>query len=259
MSQMPSRQMEPTDNSDWPNRHETLERTARVIGALSRIPLVPSPRVTCAVSTALALVTEEHCDVVVAIGSWESEHSWNVVVAGCSVSENQPNHTRSFSSTVVQQPLPPTGITRTFRAQRSELAASLLGPGTLTGFIPMDSLSSVHLTDFGTVVEATWQGLSGDAYATSRMMLSCVMTHAAKVIEGAFPNGVSRKTMLTPMELQVARWLLSGESRRSMAKIADRSTNTISDHIKHLYQKLGVHSNGELFKRLVSVNLSALD
>lgn len=258
MSQLPNSLVDAQEGLEWPDGLETLECASRITDALRRLPLVPSPRLASAVASALARIYEQPCSVVFAIGSWECQHSWGPVAVGCNAFGNEPSRTRSYANMVVQQPLPPTGITRTFRAPRSELAASLSEPVQQTGSIAMDALSSIHLTDFGTVVEATWRGLSGDATPMARTMLSCVMARAAQVIDGAFPQGVLQGKMLSPMELRVAGWLLSGESRRSMAAISGRSTHTISDHIKHLYRKLEVSSQGELFKRLVQVDLSAL-
>ena len=258
MSQLPNSVVDAQESLEWPDGLETLECASRIIDALRRLPLLPTPRLASAVASSLARVYEQPCSVVFAIGSWECQNSWSPIIVGRNAFGNEQSRTRSYASKVVQQPLPPTGITRTFRAPRSELAASLSGPVPQTGSIPMDVLSSIHLTDFGTVVEATWRGLSGDASPMARTMLSCVMARAAQVVDGAFPQGVLKSKMLTPTELRVAGWLLSGESRRSMAAISGRSTHTISDHIKRLYRKLEVNSKGELFKRLVPVDLTAL-
>ncbi|MFI4915571.1 MAG: helix-turn-helix transcriptional regulator [Phycisphaerales bacterium JB060] len=256
MSQLSSGFVEPQDPTAWPDDAEVLERTARVIEALVRIPLVPSPQITCALSSALAHVSWAPCTVVVAIGSWQGQHAWSPVVVGRVEPGDPSGCTRAFAQKTVRQPLPPAGTTRTSRVPRSELGSALSGPPASA--MHGKPLSSIHLTGFGTVVEATWHGLPGDAAPMAQGMLGCVMERAAKVIDGAFPNGVLMGSVLTPMELRVAGWLLSGETRRSMAAIAERSTHTVSDHIKHLYRKLDVSSQGELFKRLVHIDLESL-
>jgi len=238
----------------WPDHAETLERTARAVGVLGRIPLVPAPRITCAIASALAQVSEAPSTVVVAIGSWEGQHAWSPVVVGRNGYCDEPGCTQSFAQKIVRQPLPPAGITRTFRAPQSELGATLHGAPTRTNAMPVDTLSCIHLTRAGTVVEATWRGLSEGASPMFFSMLDCVMARAAGVVEEAFPEGQFRTRMITPAELCVARWLLAGESRQSIAAITARSKHTIGDHIKQLYRKLDVGSVGELGHRLIRTN-----
>ncbi len=54
---------------------------------------------------------------------------------------------------------------------------------------------------------------------------------------------------LSPREKQIFRLMLEGDSRKEIANILELSEATISQYVKNLYKKLGVHSRGELGAR----------
>ncbi|MDX6505362.1 MAG: hypothetical protein QOG06_6 [Gaiellaceae bacterium] len=55
---------------------------------------------------------------------------------------------------------------------------------------------------------------------------------------------------LTARERQVAELVAEGLSNRAVAERLFLSTNTIETHLRHIFQKLGVHSRTELVRRL---------
>lgn len=52
---------------------------------------------------------------------------------------------------------------------------------------------------------------------------------------------------LTARELEISQLLLSGYSSKSIAQRLGIATDTVKAHRKHLYSKLGINSQGELF------------
>jgi DNA-binding CsgD family transcriptional regulator/tetratricopeptide (TPR) repeat protein len=55
---------------------------------------------------------------------------------------------------------------------------------------------------------------------------------------------------LTPQELQVALLLVSGKTTRETAAALFLSPKTVEYHLRHVYQRLGIHSREELTQRL---------
>lgn len=64
------------------------------------------------------------------------------------------------------------------------------------------------------------------------------LEHSASQLKGA---------QLTARELDVSRLMLSGCSSKEIARKLDISTETVKVHKKHLYSKLGIKSQSELF------------
>ena len=64
----------------------------------------------------------------------------------------------------------------------------------------------------------------------------------AQVLTGAYA--------LTPREAEVARLVAAGCSNPEIAGLLFVSRYTVEDHLKHLYEKLGVNSRSELVSRL---------
>lgn len=56
---------------------------------------------------------------------------------------------------------------------------------------------------------------------------------------------------LTPRETEIALLIAEGNSRSSIAEALTVSQETVKTHIKHLYQKLNIHSRDELVKLLL--------
>jgi DNA-binding CsgD family transcriptional regulator len=55
---------------------------------------------------------------------------------------------------------------------------------------------------------------------------------------------------LTPQELQIAMLLAGGKTTREAAAALFLSPKTIEYHLRHIYQKLGIHSREELAQEL---------
>ncbi len=59
---------------------------------------------------------------------------------------------------------------------------------------------------------------------------------------------------LTPQELQIAVLLAGGKTTRETATALFLSPKTIEYHLRHIYQKLAIHSREEL-RRMLTVSL----
>ena len=57
---------------------------------------------------------------------------------------------------------------------------------------------------------------------------------------------------LTPQELQIALLLAAGKTTREAAAALFLSPKTIEYHLRHVYQKLGIHSRDELARALAA-------
>lgn len=79
-----------------------------------------------------------------------------------------------------------------------------------------------------------------------RFALSLELTRASDLVPLFL-----RSHGLTGRELQVVSELLRGLSAKEIATSLAISTHTVRDHIKSTYQKMGVHSRGELHARLL--------
>jgi DNA-binding CsgD family transcriptional regulator len=55
---------------------------------------------------------------------------------------------------------------------------------------------------------------------------------------------------LTPQELQVVLLLTSGKTTRETAASLFLSPKAVEYHLRHVYQRLGIHSREELAQRL---------
>ena len=62
---------------------------------------------------------------------------------------------------------------------------------------------------------------------------------------------------LTPREIEVARLLLRGETNRAVSRSLRISTHTVQDHVKAVFDKVGVGSRGELAARLLAAPAGA--
>ena len=59
------------------------------------------------------------------------------------------------------------------------------------------------------------------------------------------PRELRRKERLTPRELEVYELLAQGRSNRSIAETLFISESTTKLHVRHIFEKLGVHSRAE--------------
>jgi DNA-binding CsgD family transcriptional regulator len=57
---------------------------------------------------------------------------------------------------------------------------------------------------------------------------------------------------LTPQELQIALLLTAGRTTRKAAAAVFLSPKTVEYHLRHVYQKLGIHSRDELAEALTA-------
>jgi DNA-binding CsgD family transcriptional regulator len=55
---------------------------------------------------------------------------------------------------------------------------------------------------------------------------------------------------LTPQELQIALLLAGGKTTRETAAALFLSPKTVDYHLRHVYQRLGIHSRDELTERM---------
>jgi DNA-binding CsgD family transcriptional regulator len=75
----------------------------------------------------------------------------------------------------------------------------------------------------------------------------------AIVIEPVAPRELAsvivRAYALSPRERQVAELVLRGMSTKEIGQLLELSTHTVADYLKTLFEKVGVHSRGELAAR----------
>jgi DNA-binding CsgD family transcriptional regulator len=75
----------------------------------------------------------------------------------------------------------------------------------------------------------------------------------AVVIEPVTPrelaNVIVRAYALSPRERQVAELVLRGMATKEISQALELSTHTVTDYLKTLFEKVGVHSRGELAAR----------
>ncbi len=64
------------------------------------------------------------------------------------------------------------------------------------------------------------------------------------------PRDASTVDVLTPQELQIALLLTGGKTTRETAAALFLSPKTVEYHLRHIYQRLGIHSRAELAARL---------
>ncbi len=64
------------------------------------------------------------------------------------------------------------------------------------------------------------------------------------------PRDASSVNVLTPQELQIALLLAGGKTTRETAAALFLSPKTVEYHLRHTYQRLGIHSRDELAERL---------
>ena len=64
------------------------------------------------------------------------------------------------------------------------------------------------------------------------------------------PRDASTIDVLTPQELQIALLLAGGKTTRETAAALFLSPKTVEYHLRHIYQRLGIHSRDELTQRL---------
>jgi DNA-binding CsgD family transcriptional regulator len=61
---------------------------------------------------------------------------------------------------------------------------------------------------------------------------------------------IAGELRLSRREIQIIEQVLLGRTLRAMARVLRISENTIREHCRRLYKKLGVHDRGSLFRCL---------
>lgn len=97
-------------------------------------------------------------------------------------------------------------------------------------------------TPFKKIVEAIHTVHRGGSYMSPSI--------ARKVIEHFSPKKTTN-AMLTPRQLQIAEGIIEGLSYKLIADKLLIKTETVRDHIKSIYRKLGIHSKTELIKKRI--------
>jgi DNA-binding NarL/FixJ family response regulator len=119
------------------------------------------------------------------------------------------------------------------------------------------------LTQFGinpdalTVPQSWWKGSSGMELVASvtepagasllvRNMGAAGMDEMMLLIElsgsHALPTGRLASAALTPRETEVLSWLAKGKTNRDIGEILKMSPRTVSKHLEHIFEKLGVET-----------------
>jgi DNA-binding CsgD family transcriptional regulator len=75
--------------------------------------------------------------------------------------------------------------------------------------------------------------------------------------ETRLPRDANTSDGLTPQELQIALLLAGGKTTRETAAALFLSPKTVEYHLRHIYQRLGIHSRDELADRLRTRPLSS--
>jgi len=104
-----------------------------------------------------------------------------------------------------------------------------------TGYLLKDSMPD----DIGDLII---EMLAGDAPISSsiaRFILNALKSPQASVSESV------ENDLLSPRELEVLQLVARGYKREEIAALMDLSAHTIVSHIRHIYQKLEVHSRNE--------------
>ncbi len=70
------------------------------------------------------------------------------------------------------------------------------------------------------------------------------------------PRDGSGINELTPQELQIALLLAAGKTTRETAAALFLSPKTVDYHLRHVYQRLGIHSRDELAQRMAHASLA---
>ncbi len=60
-----------------------------------------------------------------------------------------------------------------------------------------------------------------------------------------------RSEGLSAREVEIGHWVLQGLSNKEVAARCFITEQTVKDHLKHIYQKLGIHQRSRLFARLL--------
>ena len=78
----------------------------------------------------------------------------------------------------------------------------------------------------------------------------CLMFDREAIRRLAESHGRAPLQALSAKELEIAKRLAAGESRKDISKALGRSENTILTHCKRIYARLGVHNRAELTARI---------
>lgn len=258
MSQLIAHVQSPSTSTVWPEGSQAIQRAGTAIAKLARIPLLPTPRIACAVAAVLSEFPLQSSVVAVVIGVEVEEDAWRPVVAGSS---------RYASKTGVQTHDIEHAESERLRlpsdAKAVPVAGCRLGMSLVdfvVGYSTEESVAgvarAVHMSlrarstnSVGHVLEVTWSTPPGIVPSETHTHLECLLQHALDTIDGAFPEGVGHTQKLTATELRITRLLLEGHKIPEVAARIKTSKHTIHDHAKSLHRKLNVCSREEMFFR----------
>ncbi len=74
---------------------------------------------------------------------------------------------------------------------------------------------------------------------------------------GLLTDGVRarlRACRLTPREEQIVELLLHGMSNKVIAQVSNITEQTVKDHLKHVYRKMGVHQRTAVIAKLLQLS-----
>ena len=86
----------------------------------------------------------------------------------------------------------------------------------------------------------------------ARPWADCARAELAATGETRRQRDPSKIDELTPQELQIALLLTTGRTTRETAAALFLSPKTVEYHLRHVYQKLGIHSRDELEQALAT-------
>ena len=127
-------------------------------------------------------------------------------------------------------------------------------------------------SDFGCFLQKEWPGWMGPVlpsslleHLSSGVLSPCVWQHI--VIEVAHANDLfllcARERlpvdMLTHREREIAVHLATGASYKKVAKALEITPSTVTNHVNHIYQKLGVTNKTALASILRDMNIQRKD
>jgi DNA-binding CsgD family transcriptional regulator len=101
-----------------------------------------------------------------------------------------------------------------------------------------------------------WLSLHASRLTVPTVSTEPAETRIAVVVEPAQPQSTLGVLLaahgLTARELDVARHVLRGDSTKTIANTLHISAHTVQDHLKSVFDKVGVHSRRDLVGRLLA-------
>jgi DNA-binding CsgD family transcriptional regulator len=95
---------------------------------------------------------------------------------------------------------------------------------------------------------------------SDRMLMSLMLRAIAPLVDREIFHHESLpiEEPLTPRQQEVLMMLLTGDSKKQIARLISRSEHTVHTYIRQIYKSLGVSSRGELMSRFVDRKLKRM-